>query len=265
MMNTSGRSWRSWNGWRSSVTHTAKAFCVTRKPVRAPSPDRHGCGFADIESAVRCAHDAASQSRARCRRCGIADVAHAGQRETGRRKARPQDRGAPEAAAEIRTERIPARLSAAAAAGRMARPQPASWRRRFLARSALLVRRRMALRLGRPRLLSRPLPWRRLRPVLDANADRADVELRDVAPAAPRFLFMLRGRRRRTTSVRLRTNEPDRAANVDPAPGSSTVAILLPPESPVRRRVSLAVFLDGENLEAALRKRGFFFRNSKYA
>src|SRR3954447_24968779 len=104
MMNTSGRSWRSWNGWRSSVTHTAKAFCVTRKPVRAPSPDRRGCGFADIESAVRCAHDPTSQSRARCRRCGIADVARHGERETGGYKARPQDRGAPEGATEIRAE-----------------------------------------------------------------------------------------------------------------------------------------------------------------
>src|SRR3954451_14209529 len=189
MMNTSGRSWRSWNGWRSSVTHTAKAFCAIREPVRAPSPDRRCSRFAGLKSAVQCAHDAASQSRARCRRCGIADDARAGQRETSRRKARPQDRGAPEAAVEIRTERIPARLSAAAAVGRMARPQPASWRRRFLARLVLLVRRRMALRLGRPRLLSRPLQWRRLRPVLDANADRPDVELRDVAQGVARFFI----------------------------------------------------------------------------
>jgi len=70
---------------------------VTRKPVRAPSPDRRCSRFAGLKSAVRCAHDPTSQSRARCRRCGIADDARAGQRETSRRKARPQDRGAPEA------------------------------------------------------------------------------------------------------------------------------------------------------------------------
>ena len=53
------------------------------------------------------------------------------------RQARPQDRDPSEGAVEIRALRIPARLSPAAAARRMARPQPAPRRRRFLARPPL--------------------------------------------------------------------------------------------------------------------------------
>ena len=63
-----------------------------------------------------------------------------------------------------------------AAVSRMARRQPAPLVYRS---SPKLLRVRWRLALFRPaRLLRRSLQWRQLRPVLDADADRADLELR---------------------------------------------------------------------------------------
>ena len=77
--------------------------------------------------------------------------------------------------------RISPRLSPAAPLAEWRDRSPRHGGGDFQLRPPLLVRRRMALRLGRPRILSRPLERRRLWPVLDQHADRPDVELRAIA------------------------------------------------------------------------------------